>query len=205
MHLLQFQPSRLDVFCSNFHGFAIMEFKTCMARSGVGIIRFLPHSLGEWTLCPGRPMSDEPRSHLIAPCCMHWMMAMILAKCLNSLCYGACFMFDPFTNKLMMLLLDDFFVKSLSYVLAVWPCQFFVCLGPRCRPVLGRHCYEQLTLLPGFDDRAMTCPWILVASYPVASYGLYTHAFWQLQELSKLTNLFEDRQSTPERTLRWLL
>ena len=75
-------------------------------------------------------MSDEPRSHLIAPCCMHWMMAMILAKCLNSLCYGACFMFDPFTNKLMMLLLDDFFVKSLSYVLAVWPCQFFVCLGP---------------------------------------------------------------------------
>ena len=99
----------------------------------------------------------------------------------------------------MTFLLDDFFVKSLSYVLAVWPCQFFVCLGPRCRPVLGRHCYEQLTLLPGFDDRAMTCPWI-----PVTSYGLYTHAFWQLQELSKLTNLFEDRQSTPERTLRWL-
>ena len=65
---------------------------------------------------------------------------------------------------------------------------FFVCLGQRCRP-----------LLPGFDDRAMTCPWI-----PVTSYGLYTHAFWQLQELSKLTNLFEDRQSTPERTLRWL-
>ena len=121
-----------------------------MARSGVGIIRFLPHSLGEWTLCPGRPMSDEPRSHLIAPYCMHWMIAMFLTKCLNSLCMFYCL--TPSPTNLMALLLDDFFVKSLSYVLAVWPCQFFVCLGPRCRPVLGRHCSEQLTYLLYYQD-----------------------------------------------------
>ena len=42
-------------------------------------------------------------------------------------------------------------------------------------------------------------PW-----FPVTSYGLYTHALWQLPEPLKLINLFEDRQSTPERTLRWL-
>ena len=52
---------------------------------------------------------------------------------------------------------------------------------------MGRHCSEQLTVLPGTDDRP-----------------LYIHALWQLPELLKLTNLFEDRQSTPERTLRWL-
>ena len=48
--------------------------------------------------------------------------------------------------------------------------------GPGAVPSWGRHCYEQLTLLPGFDDRAMTCPWI-----PVASYALYTHAFFSVQ------------------------
>jgi len=31
-----------------------------MARSGVEIIRLLPHSLGEWMLCPGFAVSDEP-------------------------------------------------------------------------------------------------------------------------------------------------
>ena len=42
-------------------------------------------------------------------------------------------------------------------------------------------------------------PWI-----PVITLGLYTHALWQLLEPLKLVNLFEDRQSTPERTLKWL-
>ena len=41
-------------------------------------------------------------------------------------------------------------------------------------------------------------PWI------VTTHGLYTRALWQLREPLKLVNLFEDRQSTPERTLRWL-
>ena len=42
-------------------------------------------------------------------------------------------------------------------------------------------------------------PWI-----PATTHGLYTHALWQLPKPLKLTNLFEDGQSTPERTLRWL-
>ena len=113
-------------------------------------------------------------------------------------------LFDPFTNKF-----DDVspgrLLRQVAQLCAgSLALPVFRLSGPDAVPSWGRHCYEQLTLLPGFDDRAMTCPWILVASYPVASYGLYTHAFWQLQELSKLTNLFEDRQSTPERTLRWL-
>ena len=45
-----------------------------MARSGVEIIRLLPHSLGEWMLCPGFSISDEA-FHFIAPYCMRWMMA----------------------------------------------------------------------------------------------------------------------------------
>ena len=63
-------------------------------------------------------------------------------------------LFDPFTNEFDDTSLDDFFDKSLSFVLAVWPCQLFLGLGPRCRPVLGRHRSEQLTVLPGTDDRA---------------------------------------------------
>ena len=62
----------------------------------------------------------------------------------------------PSPMNLMTLFLDDFFDKSLSYMLAVWPCQLFLCLGPRCRPVLERHCPEQLTILPGIDNRT-TC------------------------------------------------
>ena len=38
-----------------------------MARSGVEIIRLLPHSLGEWMLCPGFSVSDEPVFPLYSP------------------------------------------------------------------------------------------------------------------------------------------
>jgi hypothetical protein len=31
-----------------------------MTRSGVGIFRLLPHSLGKWMLWPGFAISDEP-------------------------------------------------------------------------------------------------------------------------------------------------
>ena len=104
----------------------------------------------------------------------------------------------PSQTNLTAFLLDDFFDKSLGFMLAVWPCRLFLCLGPRCRPVLGRHCSEQ-NVPPGTDDRARRALGFL---QPLN--GLYTHASWQLPEPLKLTNLFEDRQSTPERTLRWL-
>ena len=104
----------------------------------------------------------------------------------------------PSQTNLTAFLLDDFFDKSLGFMLAVWPCRLFLCLGPRCRPVLGRHCSEQ-NVPPGTDDRARR-----VLGFLQPLNGLYTHASWQLPEPLKLTNLFEDRQSTPERTLRWL-
>ena len=51
----------------------------------------------------------------------------------------------PFTNEFDDISPGDFFNKSLSFMLAVWPCRHFLCLGPRCHPVV----------LPGTDGRAM--------------------------------------------------
>ena len=89
-----------------------------------------------------------------------------------------------FYQRIWRHFLDDFFDKSLSSMLAVWPCRLFLCLGPRCRPVTTRNWWQSKT------------SWI-----PATTHGLYTHA-WQLPDPLQPTNLFEDRQSTAERTLR---
>ena len=169
--------------------------KDCsMARSGDGISRLLPHSQGEWTRCHGCPIfqmspllhalddGDDPHQvpeQLVQLCMFYWV--------------------TPSPTNLTTFLLDDFFDKSLRYMLAVWPCWPFVCLWARGAVLSWDGTARSTVCATRNWWQSKARHWI-----PVITHGLYTHAVWQLPEPLKLVNFFEDRQSTPERTLRWL-
>ena len=55
--------------------------------------------------------------YFIAPYCMHWMMAMFLTKCLNSMCY-ATFVFRPLNLQNLMTLLLRRLVHEVAQVCA---------------------------------------------------------------------------------------
>ena len=64
-----------------------------MARSGVGISRLLPHSQGEWTRCPGCPLSDEPNTASTG----WWRWSSRSAWTVSAIMHVL--LSDPFTNE----------------------------------------------------------------------------------------------------------
>ena len=72
-----------------------------MARSGVGIFRLLPHSLGEWMLKPGVAVSDEPNFPQYSSLLHALDDGDVLTKCLNSMCY-ATLVFRPLNLQNLM-------------------------------------------------------------------------------------------------------
>ena len=127
-----------------------------MARSGIGIIRQLPHSLGEWMLFAVLSASDEPIFPLYSPLLHTLDDGDVPQEVSEQYVLVACRIWWRFHW-------DGFFGRSLRFVPAAWPCRRF-CLDPQCCSLPGRHCCKQLIELHGSDDRAMTCLWILVAN-----------------------------------------
>ena len=201
-----------------------------MARSGGGISRLLPHSQGEWTRCHGCPISNEPNTactgwwrwssrsawtvkcngdHL-RPC--NSFLTYSFFSCKNRAlerdrpnqrkkkwtvkCNAACFTEWPLHQRIWR----HFFgmTSSTSRSDIRWqsgPAGLFFDCGPAVPSCLGTALLGVLYVLRQSKARHWT---------PAITHGLYTHALWQLPEPLTLVNFFEDRQSTPERTLRWL-
>ena len=97
---------------------------------------------------------------------------------------------DPFTNEFddispgrLLQQLPQLHACSLACRLFLWP-------GPQCRPVLGRHCLEQLYVLQE----------LIAKQGAPLDFCNHSRSCGTYQNLCSWVNLFEDRQ----RTLRWL-
>ena len=110
----------------------------CLGRPrAANISRLLPHSQGEWTRCHGCPISDEPHT----ACTWWWRWSSRSAWTVSATLHVL--LSDPFTNEF-----DDISPgRRLRQVAQLYAGSlalpaFSLSVGPRCRPVLGRHCSE---------------------------------------------------------------
>ena len=146
-----------------------------------GISRVLPFLRVEWTWCHGcsiqmssilHALDDGDDSHqvpeqLVQLCMFYWV--------------------TPSPTNLTTFLLDDFFDKSLRYMLAVWPCwPFSLFVDPLLGVLYG--CQELMAKQGAPLDYIIT-------------HGLYTHTLWQSPEPLKLVRMtkhaWEDSEMTP--------
>ena len=113
-----------------------------MARSGGGISRLQPHSLGEWTRCHGCPISHEPNT----ACTGWWRWSSRSAWTVK---VQLCMFHWVISFGWPLRQFAQLYAGSLALLASS------LTVGPRCRPVSGRHCseycmcYQELMAKPG--------------------------------------------------------
>ena len=104
-----------------------------MARSGSGLCRLQPHSLGEWTRCHGCPLSHEPNT----ACTGWWWWSSRSAWTAK---VQLCMFYRVISFGWPLRQIAQIYAGSLALL------AFSLTVGPRCRPVSGRHCSEYCTV-----------------------------------------------------------